>query len=290
MSAAAGGTRPLAGRRVLVTRPRAQADAVVQQLESEGATAVIAPTIRVVPPDDSGPLSRAAADMSQFDWVVFASANAVDALVSAATEAAERLDARVPARAHWPRSLKIAAVGSRTAERLQCHGVEATVVPEEFRAEALVAALTIHGPLSGTRVLLPRSDIGRDTIVAGLQGAGAIVTDVIAYRTMAESPGGDSPAVREMLDRGDLDAVTFTSGSAVRQFVQWYGPESAALLAKTVVAVIGPVTGDVARELGVPVHVQPTTYTTAAMVAALADHFGGDVENEEHAKIDAEPQ
>jgi uroporphyrinogen III methyltransferase/synthase len=243
---------------VLVTRPRAQADALVDQLEAAGATAVIAPAIQIAPPEDSGPLLKAAAEASQFDWIVFASANAVDAFVGAATVS------------RWP---NIAAVGTRTAERIREHGLDATVVPSEFRAEALVESLAARTPLAGTRVLLPRSDIGRDAMADGLRAAGACVTDVVAYRTIAESPAEDSPDVMRMLVDRELDAVTFTSGSAVRHFVQRYGPDSVPLLGNTVVAVIGPVTADAARELSVPVHVQPATYTTADMVAALEAHF-----------------
>jgi uroporphyrinogen III methyltransferase/synthase len=243
---------------VLVTRPRAQADALVKQLEAAGATAVMAPAIRIVPPEDCGPLRKAAADASQFDWIVFASANAVDAFVGVATLS------RLP---------RLAAVGSRTAERIREHGLDATVVPSEFRAEALVDALAAGAPLSGRRVLLPRSDVGRDAIAVGLRAAGASVTDVVAYRTISDDAGTGSPDVLRMLADRELDAVTFTSGSAVRHFVERYGPESVALLGNTVVAVIGPVTAEAARELSVPVHVQPATYTTANMVAALASHF-----------------
>lgn len=258
MTDPAGDARPLAGRRVLVTRPRSQADALVYQLEATGATVVIAPTIQIVPPEDSGPLVEAARDLSQFDWIVFASTNAVDAVVSAA-----RLS-RLPL---------IAAVGSRTAERLREHGLEATIVPSEFRAEALVDALTAQTPLVGLRVLLPRSDVGRDAIADGLRAAGAVVTDVVAYRTIAESSDAGSPDVMQMLANRELDAVTFTSGSAVRHFVGRYGPDSVALLRNTLVAVIGPVTAEAALEFDIPVHVQPATYTTADMVAALAAHF-----------------
>jgi uroporphyrinogen III methyltransferase / synthase len=277
VSTAAGDARPLAGRGVLVTRPRAQADALVQHLKAVGATVIVASTIRVVPPEDRTPLVRAAADISQFDWIVFASANAVDAFVSAAAEVTERATVHAPGGVQWPPLLKTAVVGSATAERLRSHGIEATVIPSEFRAEALVEALAAHGPLSSTRVLVPRSEIGRDTIVLGLRAAGAVVTDVIAYRTIAELPEGNSPDVPRMLANRELDAVTFTSGSAVRHFVQAYGPHSVELLGHTVVAVMGPVTAEAARELGISVDVQPETYTAAAMVAALEAYFGGEM-------------
>jgi uroporphyrinogen III methyltransferase/synthase len=254
------GARPLAGRRVLVTRPRAQADVLVQQLEAAGALVVVAPTVTIVPPADSGPLLNAAARAGEYDWIVFASANAVDALLGALGDRAGQLR-------------NVAAVGSRTAERLEASAITPAVVPDEFTAEALVKALAAHSSLKEARVLLPRSEIGRDTIAEGLRAAGAHVTDVVAYRTVAEMPAGDAADVNGLLSRHELDAVTFTSGSAVRNFVQLHGAETVDLLRRVVVAVIGPVTAGVARELKIEVHVQPSTYTTAAMVEALAEYF-----------------
>jgi uroporphyrinogen III methyltransferase/synthase len=259
--------RPLAGRRVLVTRPRAQSGALITHLEAVGARAVIAPAIRIIPPADRVPLLDAAEHVERFDWIVFSSTNAVDAFAAARAET-ER--SRTSAGA-WPR---IAAVGVRTADRLRSHDLDPALVPAEYRAEALVEALTADGSLSGARVLLPRSEIARETIADGLRSAGAVVTEVVAYRTVAESPGG-APDVCGMLSTRQLDAVTFTSGSAVRSFVQMHGPQVIELLRTTVVAVIGPVTADAAREHGVRVDVQPDIYTAEAMVDALARHFEG---------------
>jgi len=244
---------------VLVTRPRPQAGELVTLLEAAGATVIVAPTIRIVPPADPEPLRQAAADAATFDWTVFASANAVDAFLDAlsATEGELRL---------------VAAVGSRTADQLRVRGVDVAVVPETFTADALVSALTSRGSLRDARILLPRSEIGRTVIADGLRAAGAAVTEVVAYRTLADADA-HAPDVKALLAAGQLDAVTFTSGSAVQNFVQIHGPGSAALLKASVVAVIGPVTADVARELGVTVHVRPATYTTAAMVEALGKYF-----------------
>lgn len=285
MTGEAGDARPLAGRRVLVTRPRAQAAELIALLESAGAGVVVAPTVRIDPPADPLPLQQAAADLTRFDWIVFSSANAVDALLDAVD--AEQVDGPFDTAANGGRRsasgrlrggraehpVKFAAVGSRTAERLRSRGVDVALVPDEFIADALVRVLTSRATVRGTRVLLPRSEIGREVIADGLRAAGAIVTEVIAYRTVAEAEGNDTAAVRRLLIDGRLDAVTFTSGSAVRHFVQMYGADSVALLRDTVVAVIGPVTADAARQLGVPVHVQPAAYTSAAMVDALKEYL-----------------
>jgi uroporphyrinogen III methyltransferase/synthase len=257
----AGDARPLAGRRVLITRPRAQAGELVELLEGAGAAAIVAPTIRIAAPADPAPLHHAAANLAQFDWIVFASVNAVDAFLDAAAASG---GGALPA---------VAAVGRKTADRLHARGVKVAVVPDEFTADALVGALTAHAPLQGRRVLLPKSEIGRTSIADGLRTEGAAVTEVIAYRPVAETAGADTPDVRRLLESRQLDAVTFTSGSAAVNFVQIHGAESVDLLRRTVVAVIGPVTADAARDLGIEVQVQPATYTAAAMVEALAEYF-----------------
>jgi uroporphyrinogen III methyltransferase/synthase len=172
----------------------------------------------------------------------------------------------------------LCAVGSGTAERLARYGIRVDVVPPEFRSEAVVAALTARMTVHGRRVLLPRADIGREVIADDLREAGAIVTDVTAYRTILDDAARDDEAdVYGMLLEGRIDVVTFTSPSAVRNFVQVVGPDQAIdLLKQTVVATIGPVTTDAAKQLGIPVAVQPSTYTIPAMVEAIAEHVAAD--------------
>jgi uroporphyrinogen III methyltransferase/synthase len=259
--------RPLFGRRVLVTRPREQSHELVERLAAMGAEAVEAPMIRIVPPDDPGPLLRAAADPGVFDWIVFTSANAVDGFMTALLDGERDLRAL--------KGPRLCTVGSGTAEKLARYGIKVDLVPEEFRAEAVVTALARGGPLDGAHVLLPRSDIGRDVIADQLRSEGAVVTDVVAYRTIVEdSPREDDPDIYGMLLEGRIDVVTFTSASAVRNFVKVYGVEQAPdLLRSTVVAAIGPVTGEAAAQLGIAVTVQPATYTIAGLVDAIVAHF-----------------
>ncbi len=259
--------RPLFGRRVLVTRPRDQAAELVERLAAMGAQAIEAPMIRIDPPEDPGDLLQAAADPAAFDWIVFTSVNAVDAFMHALLDGERDLRAL-----HGPR---LCAVGSGTAERLARYGIKVDLVPREFRAEAVLQALAQQTALDGTRVLLPRSDIGREVIVDQLRRAGAAVTDVVAYRTTIEdSQRADDPDVYGMLLDGNVDVVTFTSPSAVRNFARIYGAEASAdLLKSLVVATIGPVTAEAAAQLGIVVTVQPATYTVAAMVDAIAAHY-----------------
>ena len=259
--------RPLFGRRVLVTRPREQAAELVDRLVTLGAEAIEAPMIRIVPPEDLGPLQRAAAEPEQYDVIIFSSGNAVDAFMAVLLNGARDV-----------RALKgplLCAIGTATAEKLASYGIKVDFVPPEFRAESMVAALAEQRPLDGARVLLPRADIGREILAEQLRDLGAVVTDVVAYRTLLEDTQRDGdPYVYGLLLNGRIDVVTFTSASAVRNFVKVYGRDQAIdLLRSTVVASIGPVTTEAASQLGIPVQIQPSTYTIPALVDAIAAYF-----------------
>jgi len=261
-------TRPLFGRRVLVTRPREQAVDLVERLSALGAEPVEAPMIQIVPPQDPGPLQRAATAADEFDWIIFTSSNAVEAFMNAL------LDANLDVRAL--KGPLLCAVGTGTAERLALYGIKVDLVPDEFRAEALVSALIRRGISVGTRVLLPHADIARDVVAGELRNAGAVVTEVIAYRTVLDESSRDDEGsdIYRMLLEGRIDVVTFTSASAVRNFARLFGEDQAVdLLRHTVVATIGPVTADAAAQLGIAVTVQPATYTIPALVDAIAAHF-----------------
>jgi uroporphyrinogen III methyltransferase/synthase len=148
-------------------------------------------------------------------------------------------------------------------------------VPAEHHAEGVFEALKATGPLAGKRFLLPRSDIARDVIGEELRRAGADVSEVAAYRTTTavQERSGDYDIYRMLLER-QIDAVTFTSASTVRNFVQMYGEDQAVdLLGTTVVACIGPVTAEAAQQLGVQTAVMPEKYTVPDLVDALVNYF-----------------
>lgn len=246
--------RPLAGRRVVVTRARAQADALAEALEALGAEVVRFPTIRIVPPEDPRPLRRAAAGAGGFDWIVFTSANAVEAFLDtvAGTESG------VPSLA----SVRICAIGDSTAAELARFGVRAHLVPPEFVTDSLARALMGAGDLRGSRILLPRASIARPELPDALRARGAEVVEVQAYRTVADGEGADR--VRALLREGEVDVVTFTSGSTARSFVRLAGSTGGAK-----VATIGPVTSRVVRELGLPVDAEAEVHTAAGLAAAV---------------------
>jgi uroporphyrinogen III methyltransferase/synthase len=264
-------SRPLFGKRVLVTRPREQAAEVVDLLTGLGAEPIEAPMIRIAPPEDPAPLKQAAENASSFDWIVFTSTNAVEAFMSTLLSGAQDVRAL--------KGPKLCTVGPGTAEKLASYGIKVDVIPSEFKAEAVVETLMRAGDMQAARVLLPRADIGREVIADELRKAGAQITDVVAYRTVADDVQREGdPDVYGLLLERKIDVVTFTSASAVRSFARIYGAEQAVdLLRKVVVAVIGPVTADAAAQLGIHVSVQPTTYTVEALVDAIADHFKAQV-------------
>ncbi|CAN5635852.1 uroporphyrinogen-III C-methyltransferase [soil metagenome] len=258
--------RPLFGRRIVVTRSREQAGELIDMLEERGAEAIAAPTIRIVPPEDTEALDRACAQAGTFDWLVFTSANGVDAFMRRLLTIGDIRDLK---------GVRICTTGSATAGRLQRYGIRVDLTPSEFRAEAVAEALRGVEDLAGTRFLLPRADLARDYLADELRDAGAEVADVAAYRTVPATAEreGDPDVYRMLLDR-KIDAVTFTSASTVRNFAEILGRDQAADLLRTIaVASIGPVTAEAAQQLGIHTTVMPERYTIPDLVDALVDHF-----------------
>jgi uroporphyrinogen III methyltransferase/synthase len=264
--------RPLFGRRIVVTRSRDQAGEFVEMLEERGAEAIHAPAIRIAPPEDPELLDAAAAAAGTFDWLVLTSANAADYFLRRLITVADIRELK---------GVRICAVGAATAEHVRRYGVRVDLVPEEYHAEALVEALRATDAVAGRRFLLPKADIARELVAEELRAAGALVTEVVAYRTLLASNERDSDhdVYRMLLDR-QIDAVTFTSPSSVRNFVKMVGEDQAIdLLQSTAVACIGPVTAEAAQQLGIATSVMPERFTIADLVDALVEHFHNSLEH-----------
>jgi len=256
--------RPLAGRRILVTRARAQVGSLRALLEAEGAVVVEFPTIRIGPAEDPVPLDGAIARLAEYRWVVFTSRNGVAALCDRLRVLGQGPEAL--------RSARLAAIGPGTADALRTAGLRAELEPAEFRAEGLVRAFE-GVDLRGVRVLLPRAAAARDALPDGLRARGAIVDVVPAYRTDVERD--HVPEMRRRLVAEPVDAVTFTSSSTVRNFVELLGSDAKRALDAALVACIGPVTAATARACGLPVGVVADDYTIPGLVAALRVAFAG---------------
>ena len=256
--------RPLSGRRIVVTRAREQAGDLIERLEGLGAEVVAMPTIRIAGVDDPAGIDEACDAAHEFHWIVFTSANGVEYFMSRFVARRDIRDLK---------GVRLCAVGPQTAASLERFAVRVDLTPLEFRAEAVTGALGEAGPLDGCRVLLPRGEIARELLGDDLRKAGAAVREVVVYRTLPESESGAQDVYRQLLDR-QVDAVTFTSASTVRQFVQAIGSDHAAdLLRAVAVAAIGPVTAEAAQQLGISTAVMPDRYTVPALVDALVTYF-----------------
>ncbi|MBI3072093.1 MAG: uroporphyrinogen-III C-methyltransferase [Deltaproteobacteria bacterium] len=253
--------RPLFGRRIVVTRAREQASEFAEQLRIRGAEVLEFPTIGVAPPTDFGPLDAAIAHLADYDWIAFTSVNGVKFFFERLWERGS--DVRALGRA------RLAAIGPKTAEALVGRGLRVDVTPSEFRGEALAVAF---GDVAGQRILIPRALEAREALPDELSKKGARVEVVPAYRT---DPGAfDTATLRDRMANRSVDAVTFTASSTVRNFVNAFGPGEAAALTKScVVACIGPVTAESARDLGLAPTFVCDTYTIDALTNRLVEHF-----------------
>jgi uroporphyrinogen III methyltransferase/synthase len=249
--------RPLFGKRVLVTRSRAQASALSERLAALGAEPVELPAIRILPPDDPGPLDAALMRLDDYAWVILTSANGV-AQVFARLAALGR-DARAFGRT------RLCAIGPATAAALAAHGLRADRVPPEYVAESILAIFAGES-LAGQRVLLPQGDLARDALVVGLEALGATVEPVITYRTLPETAA--DPATLRLIRAGAIDIVTLTSASTARHLVAALDGDLSGL-ERALVAAIGPITAAAAQDAGLTVGVVAADQTIPGLVAAL---------------------
>ncbi|MBR9985209.1 MAG: uroporphyrinogen-III C-methyltransferase [Desulfosarcina sp.] len=254
--------RPLMGRRIVVTRAREQASDLVQRLTEYGAECIQCPTIQVGPPPDWAGLDRAIETLDQYRWIVFTSVNGVDYFFGRLFE--NGLDVR--ALGH----IKTAAIGPATADRLRTWGLKSDIVPECYRAESVVEAFTAK-MVKGSRILLPRAMEARSVLPVELTRMGALVDEVTAYETrQAENSATDLIA---RLTEGTIDMVTFTSSSTVKNFHRLLPPDRVdRLMDGVIVASIGPITSQTARDLGLSVTIEADTYTIPGLIQAILNH------------------
>lgn len=250
--------RELAGRTVLVTRAPEQAGALSEALRDRGAQVLELPTIAITPPESYAPLDRALGQASAYDALILGSKNAVQAVV----------DRGLQLGLHWP--APVACVGEKTARWVRSETKifgGPVIVPETFRAEALVPALVAHfGGVEGRRFLHPRAPEGREAIAASLLAEGGRVDAVEAYRIQPAAALTDPQRLRDL---AAVDWVTFLSGETLKAFLGVV-PEARTYLASRKVAVIGPVAGERAQALGVRVDLVPPEATVESLVQALA--------------------
>ncbi len=250
--------QPLFGKRVLVTRPRPQADAMARRLEELGAVPRVLPAIAIREPADWGPVDHALHRLDAYDWLVFTSANGVQGLIQRLRVL--RLDLRALGK------LQLAAIGPGTAEALRSYYLEPDLVPDLFRSENLAMALKQRA--SGNRFLLARADRGREVLREELTSVGA-VDQVAVYRQVDEVLNG-SPILEE-LAAGGIGYVTLTSSNIACVLLRSFDEriKKGIRAGQVKLVTISPVTSAVVREAGLPVAAEASAYTTEGVVEAL---------------------
>jgi uroporphyrinogen III methyltransferase/synthase len=233
----------LSGKTILITRAASQSADLRKGLEALGACVLECPAIEIVPIED-----WAVPDLNSYDWLIFTSTNAVEHFIK-----------RVQVQ-----GVPIAAVGTSTARKLQDFGLTASLVPETFRAEGLLELFP--SDLRGVRILLPRAETARELLPEELRRRGAIVDVVTVYRTVNAS----LTDLRLTLTSQKIDAVVFTSPSAVRSVWETLGDEGGALP----IAVIGPIAREAVESVGWKAVIEPAKATVQDLIKAIEAYFG----------------
>jgi uroporphyrinogen III methyltransferase / synthase len=257
-------TKPLFGKRIVLTRAQEQAREFSQLLAAYGAEPVEVPTIQIVPPVSWQPIDDAVTRLNTYQWLIFTSVNGVKPFMERLHVA--RKDARALA------NLRLCAIGPRTAQELGVYGLTPDVVPSEYQAEGVIASLT-HVGIRGSHILIPRAEVAREILPEQLRACGATVDVIPVYRTIA--PAVDVASLTQQFHEGQVAVATFTSSSTVRNFVEVFGGQDAvrSLVARVVIACIGPITARTAEECGLTVTVMPDENTVPALTEAIVRYF-----------------
>lgn len=240
--------------KVLITRPRAQANDFAEKLRNAGFEPVYFPVIEIQPIKNNIALERALEKLNCYDWVVFTSANAVEAVLNHSVPSVFSV-------------VKIAAIGPKTAEALRKRGVEPDFIPSEYIGEAILSGL---GDVKGKWILLPRAEIAREELPQAISKAGGIAHEIIVYRTMPAEIDADG---LNALKSG-VDIVTFTSASTVENFFTictQNGLDPLNLPNNPLFACIGPITEQAAREVGLENIVVAKEYTTDGLIHTITN-------------------
>jgi len=252
--------RPLSGLKILVTRSREQSSTLSDILREYGAEPIEFPVIKISPPEDYIELDRSLESIENYDWILFASANAVLSTI-------KRLQ-QLGGDVRWLKGPKIGAIGPKTSEALETLGIKVDFTPTVFMAETMIQEFPEN--LSGKKILLPRAKEGREIIIEKITEKGAIIDVVTAYQTQIED--SDATSIQGLLRDKEIDIITFTSSSTVRNFVQLIGnykqePDGPKI------ACIGPITAQTATEYGMIPDIIAAENTIESLASVIAETF-----------------
>ena len=245
--------------KILITRPRAQADDFAERLRSAGFEPIFFPVIEIRPIENNAALDQALEKLDRYAWVVFTSVNAVEVVFSLTPRPSPKIGRGV--------GVRVAAIGPKTAETLQARGVTPDFVPEEYVAESILPGL---GDLRGKWVLLPRAEIAHKELPEAIAKAGGIAHEIVAYQTLPAKVDMDG---LDALKSG-VDVVTFTSASTVENFIataEQNGLDPLNLPNNPLFACIGPITEQAAREEGLSNLVVAKEYTTEGLIQIISN-------------------
>ena len=253
--------KPLFGKTVVVTRARAQASALTKKLEAQGARVLEVPAIKIVPPADFAPLDKAISEIDTYKWLILTSVNGVEYFFDRLLKAGK--DSRALC------GVKIAAIGSATAEALKGYSITADLIPSAYKAEELADALAADTK-AGDKLLLARAKIARNVLPERLRALGAQVDVVTAYETVADCQNKEE--LLEALESGEASLVTFTSSSTVTNLLDVLGDKKD-LLNKVALAAIGPVTAETLEKHGLKPAVSAAEYTIDGLMTAIEEYY-----------------
>lgn len=255
---------PLRGKRIVITRAKEQAESFSQKLKSLGAQVIEFPTIKFALPEDLTPVNKAISNLSRYHWLIFTSVNGVRFFFERLKEKGVDISSL--------QSILIAAIGPATAKEVERRGLQVSYIPENYIAESIVEGFK-RFDLKGKRALLPRAEKAREIIPEKLREEGMEVDVVAVYRTIPERRNASQ--VAELIKKGEVDLITFTSSSTVRNFVEVL-KEKLDLkkdLSQIKIACIGPVTAETAQKLGLKVDVLAEEYTIDGLIKSIINFY-----------------
>jgi uroporphyrinogen-III synthase len=245
--------------RILITRPRAQADDFAEKLRSAGYEPIVFPVIEIRPMENNIALDEALEKLDCYEWVIFTSVNAVDVVFG-------KLSPSPFGRGVRGEGVRFAAIGPKTAEALRARGVTIAFVPEEYVAEAILPGL---GDIQGKWILLPRAEIARKALPQAIANAGGVVHEIAVYKTLPAQPDSEGLAAL----KSGVDVVAFTSPSTVQNFfaiARQNGLDPLHLPNNPVFTCIGPITAQAAEEEGLVNLMVAKEYTTEGLIEVIS--------------------
>ncbi|MFW6265984.1 MAG: uroporphyrinogen-III C-methyltransferase [Halanaerobiales bacterium] len=260
--------RSLFGKRVLVTRPRGQAQSFIEKLRREGARPVLAPMIEIKAPTDYFEMDKAINELDKYRWIIFTSVNGVKFFIKRLQQ--NGLDGRAFS------GKLIAAIGSKTAEKLKEYGLMVDFVPDEYSTEGILHEIKEYARLNNYKIdkssfLLPRADIATPALESGLKNMGAVVKNITAYQNKRV---GLPEKINKMIFNNEIDLLTFTSSSTVDNFMKGIEEYKGNYkLNKLDIACIGPVTAATVEEYGLEVDIIAEKYNIDGLLKAIVDYY-----------------